>query len=104
MFVVANRVPVNPAHADTFESMFRATLGRTTNVPGFIKTQVLRPVEAGTYVVLTYWKDRASFEGWMQSESFQRAHARSGPEGMVSGPSALEMHEVALSTDPSEAG
>jgi heme oxygenase (mycobilin-producing) len=44
MFVVMNRIPVNPEYAAQFEERFRSRAGEVDKMKGFVRNQVLRPV------------------------------------------------------------
>ena len=103
VIVVANRIPVSQGHEEAFEARFRERAGLVDHSPGFVRNLVLRPAavahsKATTYVVMTYWADHASFEAWTQSDSFREAHRDRPPEGMIAGPSTLEIHEVVSDT------
>lgn len=101
MIAVANRIPVNPEHAELFEETFRRRAGLVDAMPGFISNQVLRPVNPGDpYIVLTYWASRADFDNWVQSDAFRKGHAVSGtlPKDVFIGQSKIEMHEVIQDT------
>ncbi len=97
MLAVANRIYVNPDHADLFEDTFQRRAGLVDRMPGFISNQVLRPVNpTDPYVILTFWQSRAEFEAWVQSDEFRKGHAVSGtlPKDVFSGPSKLEIYEI----------
>jgi heme-degrading monooxygenase HmoA len=94
MIVVANRLSVAPGHEADFERRFTERESHLRSVPGFIRNLVLRPVQGNSYVVMTFWQDRAAFEAWTQSESFRQAHARPSTPEMYSAPAVLEIHEV----------
>jgi heme-degrading monooxygenase HmoA len=97
MFVVMNRISVNPAFAGAFEERFRHRAGEVDKMPGFMRNLVLRPVAPDDpYIVLTLWESRQAFEAWTQSEAFRKGHARSGtlPPEAFRGPSRLEMYEA----------
>ncbi|HSG05765.1 MAG TPA: antibiotic biosynthesis monooxygenase [Nitrospiria bacterium] len=99
MFVVMNRIPVNPDYADLFEERFRSRAGEVDKMPGFIRNQVLRPARPEQpYIVLTYWQSRQDFEAWVDSDAFKKGHSRSGalPQEAFKGPAALESFEVIL--------
>lgn len=100
MIVVANRVPVAPGHEQEFEARFQQRLGMVEHSPGFLKMELLRPVQGTHYSVLTYWKDIESFEAWTRSDWFRQAHANRPPAEMFAGPNVLEIHVVALSAGP----
>lgn len=99
MFVVMNRIQVNPEYAGAFEDRFRQRAGEVDRMPGFLRNIVLRPVAPDDpYVVMTLWASREAFEAWTQSEAFRRGHARSGtlPAEAFRGPSRLETFEAFL--------
>lgn len=97
MIVTCNRIPVNPAHADAFESRFadRATL--VDGMDGFLDFKLLRPkAEGDPYVVMTFWESEPAFKAWTESPEFKEGHARSGtlPAETFTGHPKLEMFEV----------
>jgi heme-degrading monooxygenase HmoA len=104
MFIVMNRIAVNPAYAAAFEERFRNRAAEVDKMPGFIRNLVLRPVAPDDpYVVMTMWQSREAFEAWTQSDAFRKGHARSGtlPADAFRGPSRLETFEAFLdSTGP----
>jgi len=118
VFVVTNRIPVAEGHEADFEDRFRNRAHLIDRSPGFIKNQVLRPIqrrfnhqtgafeetaEQGYYLVQTYWETEQAFWDWTASDSFRKAHSNRPPAEMFAGSSVLEIHEVALSTDAAEA-
>lgn len=101
MFVVMNRIPVNPEYAAQFEDRFTHRAGEVDKMKGFVRNQVLRPANSeDPYIVLTVWESREDFENWVNSEAFQKGHARSGtlPKEAFRGPSKLETFEIILDT------
>lgn len=101
MFVVMNRIPVNTEYADQFEERFRNRAGEVDKMPGFVRNQVLRPANPDDpYIVLTYWQSKADFDNWVNSEAFQKGHAKSGtlPHDAFRGRAKLESFEVILDT------
>ncbi len=102
MFIVMNRIPVNPAYAEQFEQRFKDRVGEVDKMQGFIRNQVLRPAaEDLPYIVMTYWEGKEDFEAWVDSDAFKKGHARSGtlpPETFMGRPK-LESFEVALDTE-----
>jgi heme oxygenase (mycobilin-producing) len=77
--VKINVITVPEGRAEMLEQRFAARAGEVEHVDGFESFDLLRPT-AGTdrYLVVTKWRDDASFEAWMNSESFQQGHAQSG--------------------------
>lgn len=102
MYVVMNRLDVDPKYASAFEERFRSRAGAVDGMPGFIRNVVLRPdEESDPYVVLTMWESKEAFEAWTESEAFRQGHARSGslPEEAFRGPSKLERFTAFLDSD-----
>ena len=99
MFVVMNRISVNPAYAEQFEERFRSRAGEVDKMPGFIRNQVLRPdTPDEPYIVMTYWQSKQDFENWVDSDAFKKGHSRSGtlPQDAFGGRPKLESFEVIL--------
>ncbi len=102
MFVVMNRIPVNPDYAEQFEQRFRDRAGEVDKMQGFISNQVLRPAaEDLPYIVMTYWDSKEDFETWVNSDAFKLGHAKSGtlPSEAFMGHPKLESFEVILDTE-----
>lgn len=101
MFVVANRISVPKGQEAAFEARFRGRARLVDQAPGFVRHEVLRPLEDGRpYVVLTHWRDRASFEAWLASPAFREAHRDAGGGSAASPDTVLELYEVVDSTEP----
>lgn len=101
MYVVMNRIPVNTPYREQFEERFTNRAKEVDLMPGFIRNQLLRPVQANDpYIVLTYWQSQADFENWVNSDAFKKGHARSGtlPKEAFNGSVKLESFEVILDT------
>ncbi|HEX8651476.1 MAG TPA: antibiotic biosynthesis monooxygenase [Pyrinomonadaceae bacterium] len=93
MIVVMNRIPVAEGREQDFEKTFMERDRAVDRMPGFVDMQVLRPAEGRTYVVLTRWKSRESFQQWTESEAFISAH-RKQPPGLAAERPVLEIYEV----------
>lgn len=94
MFITMNRLGCPPEYAGHLERAFRHA-GNMQGVPGFLLFQFLKQADqdgARTYIALTQWEDRAAYEAWIRSESFQRAHA--GADGQSPVHATLETYEV----------
>jgi heme-degrading monooxygenase HmoA len=101
MFVVMNRIPVNPEYKTQFEERFTNRAREVDKMPGFVRNQVLRPASADDpYIVLTVWQSKADFEAWVNSDAFKKGHAQSGtlPREAFLAHSKLESFEVILDT------
>lgn len=100
MFIVANRVYVKPDWQAQFEQRFHNRLGQIDKQPGFVRLQVLKPVQSESpYVVLTTWADENAFKNWISSEDFQLAHQNPLPKEAFYQEGALERHEEIISSD-----
>lgn len=93
MVVVMNRITVAEGREQDFEKTFMERDRAVDRMPGFIDMQVLRPSEGRTYVVLTRWKSRESFQQWTESEAFISAHRKQSP-GLAEARPTLEIYEV----------
>jgi heme-degrading monooxygenase HmoA len=94
MLVVSNRIQVSPGFEKEFEDRFAGRAGLVDKMPGFIRLEILRPIKGDCYVVLTHWKDEASFRAWTESKEFKEAHSHRPRSEIFAGPSSFEMHEV----------
>lgn len=94
MIVVANRISVAKGFEKAFEERFKSRAHKVDHMPGFIRNEVLRPVESEYYVVMTYWENEDFFTAWTESKEFKDAHKRKPPADMFSGANVFEMHEV----------
>ena len=92
--VVSNRIPVAKGAEEEFERRWKNRKWTIANHPGFIRTEVLKPVRADHYVVVTHWKTMKEFEDWTKSDAFMESHANAPPKQSFSGPSKLEIHEI----------
>ncbi len=111
MFLVTNRLNINPGHETELEARFARRAGLIEQEPGFVRMTVLRPVEkkrdgqggdsqplptGKLYLVQTWWQSQEAFWAWTKSESFKAAHRDTPPPEMYAGPASLEMHEVVI--------
>ena len=94
MIVVQNHIPVNPKYSEEFEKRFENTNNNLKQMKGFVKNQILRPIEADTYVVMTYWETLEDFHAWAESEEFKKAHSVKNPSDMFTGRPHLSVHQV----------
>ena len=81
MVVVSNRIQVAKGHEEEFEARFEGRARLVENMPGFVRLEVLRPVKSDYYVVLTHWKDEASFRAWTDSAEFKESSPQSSARG-----------------------
>jgi len=100
VIVVANRFDVAEDYEDEFVGRFAGSEGDVASQPGFVKFELLTPIDAGTHVAVTYWESEEAFREWTETEDFHAAHADGPPEGMFEGHPELEVHEVAFEQGP----
>jgi heme-degrading monooxygenase HmoA len=97
MFVVCNRVKVNPQHTEAFEQLFLSRAHAVDQMPGFKAFQLLRPAKPGDwYVVMVTWESKDHYQAWMKSDSFKQGHSRTGslPDDVFLEPQKIELYEV----------
>ncbi len=99
MIVVENHIPVKHEYREQFEKLFASGTRYVQNAPGFVRNEVLRPTKGDDYIVQTHWESQETFQKWVKSVDFIKAHSASAPEEMFSGESHLEIHEVVVSTE-----
>jgi heme-degrading monooxygenase HmoA len=103
MFISINHIPVKAGREADFEKMFQERERAVENEPGFVSLDVLKPGKkmsmggpmesAGNeYQVLTRWKDEQSFNSWVHSDAFKKAHSRDFDATIFDGRSYLTLH------------
>ncbi|MFN8126716.1 MAG: antibiotic biosynthesis monooxygenase [Candidatus Nanopelagicales bacterium] len=77
-YVAINVLTVPTGRGEVLEERFAQRKQAVDTAPGFLKFELLRPVE-GTedYLVVTHWRSREDFEAWTASQSFHAGHASS---------------------------
>lgn len=102
MFVTMNRIFVNDDYAEAFEDRFKNRAHEVDKMAGFIRNVVLKPKgPEQPYVVMTFWQSEEDFNNWVNSDAFQKVHAKSGtmPKQAFSNQSHLETFDVFLDTE-----
>jgi heme-degrading monooxygenase HmoA len=64
MIVVSNRIQVAKWHVAEFEQRFAGRARMVESMPGFVRLEILRPMQSDYYIVPTHWKDEVSFRAW----------------------------------------
>lgn len=85
-FIAINVLTVPAGAGDGLEQRFAGRAGMVEQADGFVSFELLRPT-AGTedYLVVTRWRDEASYQAWLGSREFSAGHG-GRPQG--SGPAA----------------
>ncbi|MCM3631421.1 antibiotic biosynthesis monooxygenase [Paenibacillus glycanilyticus] len=87
MIVVTNTIKVKKGHGEEVAERFQKTKG-IEHTAGFVRMEVMLTeslVEYDELKVCTTWENKASFEGWVNSDSFRQAHAHRGNKQAESG-------------------
>ncbi|GLX71055.1 antibiotic biosynthesis monooxygenase [Paenibacillus glycanilyticus] len=87
MIVVTNTIKVRKGHGEEVAERFQKTKGIEQTI-GFVRMEVMLTEGLTDYdelKVSTTWEDKASFEGWVNSDSFRQAHAHRGSKPAESG-------------------
>lgn len=93
MYVVMNRITVNPARGPELEEAFANRARYVNEAPGFVAFHLLRPTEGNTYISMSMWRSKQDFDNWTRSEAFAEGH-RTPMHGVVAGRPVLEQYEA----------
>jgi heme-degrading monooxygenase HmoA len=75
--VKINAIAVPEGMGPELEKRFASRAKVVETMPGFEGFELLRPTGGETrYFVYTRWESEEAFQGWLQSESFGKGHAR----------------------------
>ncbi|MBA2693328.1 MAG: antibiotic biosynthesis monooxygenase [Rubrobacter sp.] len=94
MIAITNSLPVKEGAADEVVNQFAGSRGNVQGFPGFVSMEVLKSEEE--VLVVTRWEDRESFDAWVASEEFKKAHSRGGAGELLSGHPKMSSYEVAV--------
>ena len=79
-----NAITVPAEHGEEVARRFAERAGAVDSQEGFEGFELLRPTdERTTWLVITRWRDEASFQAWVQSPAFSHGHrgVQGGGEG-----------------------
>lgn len=77
-----NAITVPPDGGDELARRFAARAGAVDSQEGFEGFELLRPTDGrSTWLVVTRWRDEASFEAWRTSAAFGAGHGHGGGSG-----------------------
>ena len=102
--VKINAITVPADSGDELARRFAARAGAVDNQDGFEGFELLKPMDGRTtWLVLTRWRDEASFEAWRQSPAFGHGHRSAAERGGSTPPpvgvsSELWSYEIAGSS------
>jgi heme-degrading monooxygenase HmoA len=76
-YVAISEIAVDEAGAPALEAAFRDRLGAVDEWPGFLGLEVLRHRRRpGTYLMISRWESKETFQAYMRSDTHDRSHAR----------------------------
>ena len=95
-----NAITVPDSAGDELATRFAARAGAVDGQDGFEGFELLRPTDGrAQWLVVTRWRDEASFDAWVASPSFAHGHAGADRPAAHGGPvsvgSELWSYEVA---------
>jgi heme-degrading monooxygenase HmoA len=74
-----NAIEVSPESGDELARRFAGRAGAVDKADGFEGFELLRPTDDRlTWLVMTRWRDEASFEAWVSSPAFAHGHRGAG--------------------------
>ena len=77
-----NAIQVSDGHGDELARRFAHRAGAVDDAAGFEGFELLRPTDGrDTWLVVTRWRDQASFEQWVASPAFAHGHRGAGGDG-----------------------
>jgi heme oxygenase (staphylobilin-producing) len=104
VIAILNSLPVKRGAADEIVARFAESRGHVQDFPGFVSMEVLKSDAEDEVLVVTRWQDRESFESWVRSEEFRRAHGRGGAGGLLTGHPRMSSYSVAVERAPEASG
>ena len=80
--VKINAITVPADSGDELARRFAARAGAVDNQDGFEGFELLKPTdERTTWLVVTRWRDQASFDAWLHSPAFGHGHRSAAERG-----------------------
>ena len=104
MIAIFNSLPVKEGASGEIVGRFAESRGHVQGFPGFVSMEVLESDAGDEVLVVTRWRDRESFEAWVHSEEFSRAHGRGGAGGLLTGHPRMTSYRVEVERAPEVSG
>ena len=84
--VKINAITVPADSGDELAHRFAKRAGAVDGADGFEGFELLKPTDGRTqWLVVTRWRDEASFEAWLGSPAFAHGHAQASAAGDMGG-------------------
>jgi len=100
VIAIFNSLPVREGAADEIVERFADSRGHVQGFPGFVSMEVLKSDAEDEVLVVTRWRDRESFQNWVHSDEFSRAHGRAGTGGLLTAHPKMSSYRVAVERAP----
>jgi len=79
-YVVINAISVPADRSEELAGRFAGRAGMVEKAEGFERFELLRPADGREqWLVVTTWRDEPSFQAWLSSQDFGRAHGTDRP-------------------------
>ena len=104
MIAIFNSLPVKEGAADEIVDRFAESRGHVQGFPGFVSMEVLKSDAEDEVLVVTRWRDRESFDAWVGSEEFSRAHGRGGAGGLLKAHPKMTSYVIAVERESEASG
>lgn len=90
-FVALSKFRVANGLSDEVREAFRSRPHIVDDAPGFVRMEVVQPVDAPEeFWLFTWWTDEASFRAWHHSHLYRDSH-KGMPKGLKLDPAATEL-------------
>ncbi len=91
--VKINAITVREGSGDELAHRFAHRAGAVDDADGFEGFELLRPTDdRGVWLVVTRWRDEASFDAWVSSPAFAHGHRGPSPSGGEASPPPVGVH------------
>ncbi len=91
MYVAMSKFVVINNMQKEVQNAFKNRPHLVDNEPGFIRMEVLNPVDQPeAFILMTYWQDEQSWQKWFKSHAYKESH-KLMPKGLKLSPSNTEI-------------
>ena len=98
-----NAITVPEGSGDELARRFASRAGAVDGQEGFEGFELLKPTDGrGVWLVVTRWRDEASFQAWVASPAFAHGHQGASDAGAPRRAGVLPQRAVVLRGEPHE--